>query len=88
MGKFKSMWTFVLLFILAACNQNEDFNKEDVADQKDRPLVQLTVLEYLSIAYNSENELSNEDATSSTGDISGKSYSTGLFGRPLAITPT
>lgn len=63
MSKFKTMWTFMLLFILAACSQNEDFNKEDVADQKDRPLVQLTVPEYLSIAYDGENELSNEDAT-------------------------
>ena len=63
MGKFKSMWTFMLLFFLAACSQNEDFYKEDVADQKDRPLVQLTAPEYLSIAYDGENELSNEDAT-------------------------
>lgn len=57
------MWTFMLLLGLAACSQNEDFTKEDIADQKDRPLVQLTTPEYLSIAYDGENELSSEDAT-------------------------
>lgn len=63
MIKFKTMWTFVLLFALVACSQNEDFNKEDFADQKDRPLVQLTAPEYLSVAYDGENELSSEAAT-------------------------
>lgn len=63
MNRFKQVLTFALLFGLVACSQNEVFNKEDISDQKDRPLVLLSAPEYLSIAYDGNTELSSEDAT-------------------------
>lgn len=63
-SNLKFGWLLFLPFVLGACSQNDEFDKEDVSGAKDRKLLKLSVPEYLSIAYDSEdNELSNEEAT-------------------------
>jgi hypothetical protein len=63
-SNLKIGWLLFLPFMLGSCSQNDEFDKEDVSGAKDRKLLELSVPEYLSIAYDSENnELSNEEAT-------------------------
>lgn len=63
-SNLKIGWLLFLPFMLGSCSQNDEFDKEDVSGAKDRKLIELSVPEYLSIAYDSENnELSNEEAT-------------------------